>query len=77
LPALLATLSVNINKLIFQDKATSEKLPGEDLELNLDIADKIRSKEFPAKEAVKHLKKKINDKNPVVQLLAIKVTQTY
>ncbi|KAJ3409465.1 Vacuolar protein-sorting-associated protein 27 [Chytridiales sp. JEL 0842] len=57
------------------EKATSENLPvgSEDLVLNLDIADKVKSKEVPPKDAVRSLKKRINHKNPNVQLLALKV----
>ncbi|KAJ3191996.1 Vacuolar protein-sorting-associated protein 27 [Irineochytrium annulatum] len=58
------------------EKATSENLPRgeEDIVQNLDICDKIRSKEVPAKAAIQSLKRRINHKNPNVQLLALKLT---
>jgi growth factor-regulated tyrosine kinase substrate len=45
----------------------------EDLALNLDICDHIRSKQVSAKEAASVLKKRISHKNPNIQLLALKV----
>ncbi|KAI8925112.1 hypothetical protein BC831DRAFT_401583 [Entophlyctis helioformis] len=60
------------------DKATSENLPvgTEDIAANLDIADKIKSKEVAARAAVQTLKRRINHRNPNVQLMALKLTDT-
>jgi growth factor-regulated tyrosine kinase substrate len=62
------------------EKATSELLPGgqEDLVLNLDISDQIRSKKINAKDAMRSFKRRLQHKNPNVQLatLSVKYSQT-
>lgn len=58
------------------EKATSENIQigTEDLVTNLAIADKIKAKEIPAKQAINSLKKRLTHKNPNVQILAMKLS---
>ncbi|RKO99908.1 hypothetical protein CXG81DRAFT_13876, partial [Caulochytrium protostelioides] len=60
------------------DRATSEELPvgTEDLALNLEIADQVKSKAFPVRTAIAALKRRIHHRNPNVQLLALKLADT-
>lgn len=58
------------------DKATSEFLNGPDWTINIDICDTINANHWLAKDVVKALKKRLQHKNPNVQLLSLTLLET-
>ncbi|XP_043724566.1 TOM1-like protein 6 [Telopea speciosissima] len=58
------------------DKATSDLLNGPDWTMNMEICDFINTGHWQAKDVVKALKKRLQHKNPKVQLLALTLLET-
>eukprot|EP00268_Persea_americana_P050632 TRINITY_DN5519_c0_g2_i1.p1 TRINITY_DN5519_c0_g2~~TRINITY_DN5519_c0_g2_i1.p1 ORF type:complete len:637 (+),score=139.23 TRINITY_DN5519_c0_g2_i1:186-2096(+) len=58
------------------EKATSDLLIGPDWTMNMDICDSINTNHWQAKDVVKAVKKRLQHKNPKVQLLALTLLET-
>ncbi|CAH9103201.1 unnamed protein product [Cuscuta europaea] len=71
-----STTSPASSVVVRVEKATSELLIGPDWTLNIDICDSINSNHWLAKDVVKTLKKRLQHKNPTVQLLSLTLLET-
>ncbi|KAM7263831.1 hypothetical protein ACFE04_001514 [Oxalis oulophora] len=58
------------------EKATSDLLIGPDWTMNIDICDSVNSHHWQAKDVMKAVKKRLQHKNPKVQLLALTLLET-
>ncbi|KAI3447840.1 hypothetical protein Pfo_004505 [Paulownia fortunei] len=72
----MASISSSSSATVRVDKATSEFLSGPDWTMNIDICDTINSNQMLAKDVVKAVKKRLQHKNPKVQLLALTLLET-
>ncbi|CDP06410.1 unnamed protein product [Coffea canephora] len=70
-----ATVSSS-SAIVRVEKATSEFLIGPDWTMNIDICDTLNSNQWLAKDVVKAVKKRLQHKNPKVQLLALTLLET-
>ncbi|MFS7945847.1 putative VHS domain, GAT domain, GAT domain superfamily protein [Helianthus anomalus] len=76
LPATAFSSSSSSSAVVRVDKATSEFLNGPDWTLNIDICDTINANSWLAKDVAKALKKRLQHKNPHVQLLSLTLLET-
>ncbi|XP_057536221.1 TOM1-like protein 6 [Amaranthus tricolor] len=77
LPSLsLSPSSSSVSATIRVDKATSELLVGPDWSMNMDICDFCNSNHWLAKDVVKEVKRRLQHKNPKVQLLTLTLLET-
>ncbi|KAK4418867.1 TOM1-like protein 6 [Sesamum alatum] len=74
--ASISSSSSSSSATVRVEKATSEFLIGPDWTLNIDICDTINSNQMLAKDVVKAVKKRLQHKNPKVQLLALTLLET-
>ncbi|KAK9124668.1 hypothetical protein Sjap_014270 [Stephania japonica] len=58
------------------EKATSDLLMGPDWTMNMDICDSINSHNWQAKDVVKAVKKRLQNKNPRIQILSLTLLET-
>ncbi|KZV34951.1 hypothetical protein F511_04925 [Dorcoceras hygrometricum] len=72
----MASIASSSSATVRVEKATSEFLIGPDWTMNIDICDTINSNQMLAKDVVKAVKKRLQHKNPKVQLLALTLLET-
>ncbi|XP_019162084.1 PREDICTED: target of Myb protein 1-like [Ipomoea nil] len=68
--------STSSSVVVRVEKATSEFLTGPDWPMNIDICDIINTSRWVAKDVLKSLKKRLQNKNPKVQLLSLTLVET-
>ncbi|XP_075490297.1 TOM1-like protein 6 [Primulina tabacum] len=72
----MASIATSSSATVRVEKATSEFLIGPDWTMNIDICDTINLNQMLAKDVVKAVKKRLQHKNPKVQLLALTLLET-
>ncbi|KAF5471463.1 hypothetical protein F2P56_008251 [Juglans regia] len=72
----LSLSSSSSSATVAVDKATSDLLIGPDWTMNIDICDSVNSHHWQAKDVVKAVKKRLQHKNPKVQLLSLTLLET-
>ncbi|KAL1545426.1 TOM1-like protein 6 [Salvia divinorum] len=73
---MMSSIASSSSATVRVDKATSEFLIGPDWTLNMEICDILNSNQMLAKDVVKAIKKRLQHKNPKVQLLALTLLET-
>ncbi|KAG6433719.1 hypothetical protein SASPL_105334 [Salvia splendens] len=73
---MMSSITSSSSATVRVDKATSEFLIGPDWTLNMEICDVVNSNQMLAKDVVKAVKKRLQHKNPKVQLLALTLLET-
>lgn len=76
MPSLSTSSSSSSSATKRVDKATSELLVGPDWTMNMEICDICNSNHWMAKDVVKEVKRRLQHKNPKVQLLALTLLET-
>ncbi|XP_057808268.1 TOM1-like protein 6 [Salvia miltiorrhiza] len=73
---MISSIASSSSATVRVEKATSEFLIGPDWTLNMEICDIVNSNQMLAKDVVKAVKKRLQHKNPKVQLLALTLLET-
>ncbi|KAM7463907.1 hypothetical protein LguiA_032028 [Lonicera macranthoides] len=76
IPSSSSSSSSSSSANVLVEKATSEFLIGPDWTMNINICDTINSNRWLAKDVVKAVKKRLQHKNPKVQLLSLTLLET-
>ncbi|KAK9734342.1 hypothetical protein RND81_04G132900 [Saponaria officinalis] len=76
MPSLSLSSPSSVSTTVRVDKATSELLVGPDWTMNMEICDLCNSNHWMAKDMVKGVKRRLQHKNPRVQLLTLTLLET-